>query len=164
MKKTKDNYIRNPKGRIERGKWEPGSDDFEDYEQESRIKEWLRNEGRTDEIDLKYINSKGNARCDFVKATIRLDQQIRNESGSATYADLIAGSDGRDLECRVGDNESDYSAEDKMEIYLTCLGFNKGEVKWLIKIFKLSIRGNMKLLPTSQTDSESWTQFEPFKE
>lgn len=148
-------YIRDPKGkRGGQGKWGAGEEDLEDYEQERVIQEWLKREGRVGEIELKHITGKGNVRNTLLKASFSLDQRISTEDGSRTFADLIAGSDGRDLECGGVVDEFERDPEEQISGYLFALGFNQGDVKWLIKIFKLSIKENMQLFPTSAIDSE----------
>ena len=94
----KSPYIRNPK--------DPGgskylcAQDEEDFEQEKQIEAWLAREGRSGELEFQHFNRKGNARNTLVRAQVRLDAQI-SEDETGTFADLIAGSDGRDLELRT---------------------------------------------------------------
>lgn len=148
-------YVRNPKGKQGGvGKWGANEEDIRDFEQEKIIQDWLNSEGRTGEIEFQHITSKGNVRNTLLKASFSLDQEISSEDGGRTFADLIAGSDGRDLECGGVGDELERDPEEQISGYLSALGFNKGDIKWLIKIFKLSIKENMRLFPTSVTDLE----------
>lgn len=107
-------------------------EDIEDYEQELRIKEWLNREG-IDGFELKHITRNGTARNTRVRASISLDQKI-SEDSTGTFADLIAGSDGRDY--FFGEECDEGSKPDKRELlkgYLSEIGFLKGEIKWLME-------------------------------
>lgn len=136
-----DCYLRNPKG-TKGGKYGPSEQDQADFEQEKLIKEWLEREGRTDEFGYQHINRKGLARNTTVRAQVRLDQQIR-EDGTGTFADLIAGCDGRDLECgRDSDETPDRqeTAADRLEselnLFFDAIGVSEGTKKWGMKSVK----------------------------
>jgi hypothetical protein len=144
------------------GKWDTNDEDVEDFEQEKLIAEWLKREGMSGAVDLQHINRKGHARNTLIKASISLDQQVGDESGSATFADLIAGSDGRDLEVGGDDCDPELEAQEQVSRYLLILGFNQGELEWLTKMLKLSIDPKLQRSLKSLTSLESWTQFEPF--
>lgn len=143
------------------GKFELCDEDKEDFEQEKLIEEWLEREGRAGAIDFKHITRKGTARNTLDTRSIRLDQKTFDD-GTGTLADVVAGSDGRDLECRLDGVEIEPSFEEKVSGSLSALGFNQGEIKWLIKMWKSSMEQNNLLSEKLATDSESWTQFEPF--
>ncbi len=130
------------------------AEDHEDFEQEKLIQEWLKREGRSGQLEYHHINSKGNARNTLVKASISLDQKVGDEIDGARFGDLIAGSDGRDLECGSDPPETEREAEEVIHGYLFALGFNQGELEWLIKMLKLSMEQKQWLLEKSPTDSE----------
>ncbi len=132
-------YIKNQKDQGG-SKWLCAQDQ-EDFEQEKLIKEWLKHEGNDSEFGYQHINRKGNARNTLVRASISLDQKI-TEDGQGTFADLIAGCDGRDLVCRDDTDESPAEAIEVIYGYLSALGFNKGEIEWLTRTLKLSILEN----------------------
>lgn len=72
-------------------------EDLKDFEQEKRIKEWLSSQSHEDRgIVLPYTSSKGTARNSRVRAAFSLDQKVCNDS-ETTFANFVAGSDGRDL-------------------------------------------------------------------
>jgi len=146
-------YIRNPKGITSGGKWDTNEEDKEDYEQERRIQEWLKQQGNSAEFGYEYINRKGNARNTLIKASVRLDQKI-GEDGTGTFADLIVGSDGRDL---VGGDEPldpEVEAREIIHGYLFALGFQHEEILWLIKTLKLSVSESKSLFEKLAIDSE----------
>lgn len=131
-------YIRNPKGKG--GKWDTNDQDKEDHEQEQRIQEWLKREGKSFGAEFKHITRKGTARNTLIKGSISLDQKIAEDGErSGTYADIIAGCDGRDFES--GDEFIDPTDKARKEIfwYLSALGFNKEEAMCLVKILKSSL-------------------------
>lgn len=132
-------------------KWSVNEEDEQDFEQEKIIQEWISQQSAR-EFEFKYINRKGNARNTTFKG-ISLDQKIK-EDGSGTFADIIAGCDGRDLECGREPDEVDVDPKDQIESYLLCLGFAKGEIECLIKLLKKLILENKSLLPKSAIDSE----------
>ena len=134
-------------------KWATNEQDDEDFEQERLIEQWLEREGKSGSIDLKHITSKGTVRNTLVKASISLDQEI-TQDGGGTFADLIAGLDGRDLE--IGSLECDPEGDAREQIfwYLSALGFNQGEIEWLIKTLKLSIQENKSLFEKLAISSE----------
>lgn len=127
--------------------------DLQDFEQEIEIKRWLECEGRTDKIDLKYISCKGTARNTLLRGAFSLDQKI-GEDSSGTFADIIVGSDGRDL--FGGDRDIDFrrEAEQKIRWYLSALKFNEGEIKWLLTILLSSTAKNKPHLEKYLNDSE----------
>lgn len=92
-------------------------EDEEDFEQEKLIKEWLEREGRDGEIELKHISRKGTARNTLVKASISLDEKMSDDDSKGTFADLIAGCDGRDLD----DGEPDDPFEREIEELEWCV-------------------------------------------
>lgn len=118
--------------------------DEEDYEQEKLIKEWAdKNDIRG--LEYEYINSKGGARNSLVRASFSLDQEI-GEDGGGTFADIIAGCDGRDLECREEFDDTTRDLDQEISWYLFALGFNQEGVVWLKKIFQKSMRNKKMLL------------------
>lgn len=123
--------------------------DEEDFEQELQIKKWLETQQQgAVEFDFKSINRKGNARYLGVRASLSLDQKV-SEDSTGTFADLIAGSDGRDLYCgEVPD------AETYLDAYLSCLGFDEEMTEWLIKKLKSSMDLNSLRFEKSLTDLE----------
>lgn len=135
--------------------------DQEDCAQEKLIQEWLKQQGNAGAIDFKHINRKGAARNTLVKAEVRLDQKIKDD-GDSTFADFIAGSDGRDLYSGGDANELKPEPIEKIYGYLFALGFNQGEMKWLIKMFKSLVTKKQLHSEKFLTDSELWKQFEHF--
>lgn len=138
---SENDYIRNPKG-TKGGKYGPSEQDEADFKQEKLIKEWLEREGRADDFRFEHINRKGNARNTGVRAQVRLDQKIQAD-GSGTFADFIAGCDGRDLECAGGDRSLDLeplSAADRLEnelnLFFDAIGVPEGTKKWAMKSVK----------------------------
>lgn len=129
------------------------AEDQEDFAQEQEIQQWLEREGLAGQFELKHITRKGTARNTLVRAEVRLDQEIADD-GSGTFADLIAGSDGRDLYGGGDDIELTPEPIDKVRGYLQFLGFNKGDIEWVIKTLKLSVRENKWLLEKYPIDSE----------
>lgn len=119
-------------------KWSTNEQDIEDYEQEKQIEEWL-GKRNSSKFEYQYINSKGNARNTLIKASFSLDQEI-GKDGGGTFADIIIGSDGRDLECRREFDDSRRDLEEEISWYLLALGFKREELSCLKKILKLSIR------------------------
>lgn len=161
---NENRYIRNPKAnRSGFGKFGATEEDIADFEQERQIEDWLNREGRAGQIELAYISSKGTVRSSLLKASISLDQQVgAHGDGRGTFGDLIAGSDGRDLECGSVTDEIERDPREKILWHLSTLGFNTGEFEWLIKTLQLSIKANTVRLRKSARDSESWTLFEHF--
>lgn len=145
-------YIRNPKG-IEGHAWGPSEQDQEDFEQEKRIEEWLKSEGSAVEFGYQYRNSKGNARNSGVRAQVRLDQKI-GEDRSRTYADIIAGCDGRDLEGRGELVDLEAEARETIFWYLSSIGLDERTIQWAIKTLKLSVLENKTHLEKFLIDSE----------
>lgn len=122
------------------------TEDFEDFEQEKTIREWLEQQGITDGFDFKYTSSKGTTRNTLVRASVRLEQKIGFEERSGTYADIIAGSDGRDLYDRGPDIDSRAEAKNQIHATLSSLGFTLVEVNWLETILMLSVRVDQRRL------------------
>jgi hypothetical protein len=135
------------------GKWDVNDQDQEDFDQEKQIREWLEREGNTGTVEFKHINSKGRARNTLLKGSISLDQEITDD-GAGTFADIIAGSDGRDLECGPCIDEPEREPQEKIYGYLSALGFNQGDLEWLIKMLKLSNQENKRHSEKSPIDSE----------
>lgn len=169
-------YIRNPK--------EPGGtrhlalEDEEDFAQESAIREWLEREGRVSEFEYSAFTRKGTARSLVDRKSVRLEQKVRDEPGSRTYADIIAGSDGRDLECRLDPDEADdgpETAADRLEaeldLFFDAIGASEGMRAWGKKSVKSaesirSLRQSMKddeRLEISMIDLESLKQWPNFR-
>jgi hypothetical protein len=125
-----------------RNKW-IADEDVEDFEQEQKIREWLNKNGETKPdhsgFDFKYISSKGTARNSRVRASLSLDQKIQEDS-RGTFADIIAGSDGRDLY-----RGEEPSADQILDAHLACMGFDEELSEWIIKTLKLSV--NQKKTP-----------------
>jgi hypothetical protein len=131
-------YIRNPKGQLG---LLISEQDIDDYEQEKQIQEWLEREGKSGAIEFKHINRKGNARNTLVKAHVRLDQAVGDEGdGTRTFADIIAGSDGRDLECGVDSDGTSSGPEtaterlnSEIDFFTDAIGLGEGTKKWIRK-------------------------------
>ncbi len=134
--------------------------DEEDYEQDKAIKDWIENnpQGRDVDFEYKFINSKGKTRNTLVRAALSLDQQITDD-GLGTFADLIKGSDGRDLYC--GESPG---ADAFIDAYLDALGLGRGLKEWVIETLKLSVNQNNLLLEKSLIDLEWSIQLKPFSE
>jgi len=158
-------YKRNPK--------DPGgskhvcAQDEEDFAQERAIQDWLEREGRVDDFGFEHINRKGNARNTLVRAQVRLDAKVQ-EDGSSTFADLIAGCDGRDLECAGGDRPADgdaeptYSAavhlESELDLFCKGIGLTGGETEWVKKSVKSAASlQNLRSLMKEEKHSE-WSR------
>lgn len=129
------------------GKW-LCEQDADDFEQELSIQKWLESQDEAPEFDFKHISSKGTARNTLVRASFSLDQKITEDS-SGTFADLIAGSDGRDL---FSGNEP--TLEDILDAHFVFLGFDEELSEWLIKKLKSSQPNDKLLLERFLTDSE----------
>lgn len=126
--------------------------DVEDHEQEKLINDWLKKAGSTERVESAYTNSQGNLRGSFNKPHVSLDQKVFEEDGF-TYADIIAGSDGRDLV----DGEEEFNPEDFYTVAretLTALGLKKGETQWLIRTWLQSETLNEMPSLISMIDSE----------
>lgn len=154
-----DDYKRNPKA-VGGSKFISAQDE-EDCAQEKLIQQWLKQQGNVGAVDFKHINRKGTARNTLVKAEVRLDQKIGDDTDT-TFADFIAGSDGRDLYSGGDADELKPEPTEKIYGYLFALGFKQGEAKWLIKMFKSSVTKKQSHSEKFLTDSESWKQFEHF--
>lgn len=165
-------YVRNPK--------DPGGhdrlckQDIEDFEQEQLINDWLKREGAAGAVEFKYINRKGAARNTIDQRSVRLDWQVRDEKGSGTYADFIAGSDGRDLECRLdferGLESPEKSAADlldeKIEEFCEILNLT-GSAEWIKKSLRESqnlekLRSSMKEESPLEISTISLVSLRPF--
>jgi hypothetical protein len=107
--------------------------DQEDFEQEQKIKEWIAKVDKeaTVKFDYKHINSKGNIRNTLVRASSSLDQEIQTDA-KGTFADLVAGCDGRDLYCG-----REPSVSEILDAYLYFLGLSEEDSEWVIKTLKL---------------------------
>src|SRR5947208_2674604 len=129
------------------------TEDIEDFEQEKRIKEWLENQGIGPERDLQpYTTSKGTARNSRVRASLSLDQKIQDDS-KGTFADIIGGSDGRDL-CNGRPIEPEIEAREIVRQYLDCLLKKRELVLWVEKTLKCWITQNERLYQTFLIDLE----------
>lgn len=140
-------------------KWAISDEDNADFEQERLIQQWLKSEGRDGSIDYRYINRKGNARNTLVKASISLDQTISDEGNGGTFADLIAGSDGRDLECGGGLVEPEPKTpqeylDDQINWFFETLGVSEGVKKWAKKSLKSF--ESLRSLALLMRDDEPW--------
>lgn len=119
-------------------------EDNEDYEQELAIREWLRRNG-SPRFDFTSINSKGNSRHIGDMGSFSLDEKIANDDGCGTYADIIAGSDGRDMESGEACNEDDNdSLGASLEMLLISIGVKGGVLKWAKVHYRAS--GQLNLL------------------
>lgn len=117
-------------------KFKTSKEDIEDYEQEKRIRDFLKNNKiRNSGIEFQYINSKGNARSSNVKASFSLDQKVNAESNSS-YSDIIAGHDGRTLE---NGHINVFDPEKELSNILEAIGLEKGLKKWTEKILQSSL-------------------------
>lgn len=122
-------------------KWRNDQDE-EDFKQEKLIKEWLNREGRSDQFDCQYINRKGNARNTVGTRSLGLDQKI-NEDGSGTFADIVAGCDGRDLECGGDAHEADDGPktaaivlDEQLDLFFDAIGIGEETKAWAKKAIK----------------------------
>lgn len=139
----KDNsYLRNLKG-IKGGKFGANGQDQEDFEQEKLIQKWLEREGKSGSIEFKHISRKGTARNTVDQRSVRLDAQVSDERDARTYADVIAGNDGRDLECGLDAVEPDERPEtaadrlDKnLDLFFDAIGASEGTKAWAKKSIK----------------------------
>lgn len=108
-------------------------EDYEDFEQEKKIKEWLSNsssENAGSSFDFKHLTRNGTARNTLIRAAFSLDQNITDDS-TGTLADFVTGSDGRDLY----DGDATSSIE-FIDAHFNGLGIT-GELKtWVIKTLK----------------------------
>ncbi len=113
-------------------------EDIEDFEQEKLIQEWLRSTGNAGRIELKHTTSKGTARNTLIKAAISLDEKMSDNDDSGTYADLIAGSDGRDLEYGEPDDSFEREIEELQWTIqaIICLASTKSAQAWAEIIYK----------------------------
>ena len=131
-------YIKNPNGSAGgQGKWGANEQDLEDFEQEKLIQDWLRENGGDTEFEFKHISSKGTPRNTLIKASFSLDQEIKTDS-SGTFADLIIGSDGRDLECGpvVDDFDERLSEAEAMITGVISLARSAAARLWAEKVFR----------------------------
>lgn len=144
MEKKNKTHIRNPKhlGGTP-GKHGLCEQDIEDFEQEKLIQEWLKTTGEAafGEFEFKHISSKGTARNTIDQRSIRLDAQMRDEKDSGTFADIVAGSDGRDLECRLDGPEPEPKTaseilEENIDLFFDAIGASEGTKKWAKKSIK----------------------------
>jgi hypothetical protein len=76
------------------------------------------------------------------------------EDGTGTLADLIPGSDGRDLDNGSPDFHLREAIEAKIDFYLTALGLDGETKEWTKKMFKLSVTHEKMLSLILETDSE----------
>jgi len=131
-------------------------EDYDDFDQEKNIQIWLENnfQAGNGAFDFKYINRKGTARHSRVRASLSLDQKIREDS-TGTFADIVGGCDGRDL--YTGDSPD---ANHILNEYIKALIPEEEITRWLLQILKYWIVKNEKLFLTSPIDSESLRQFE----
>lgn len=137
---SNDPYLRNPKG-TKGGKFE-NEQDLDDFAQEQLIKDWLEREGRVAEFEFKHISRHGTARNTLVKAEVRLDAQAFDDS-ARTFADLIAGCDGRDL---LGGRDADEIdpepkapadlLDENIDLFFDAIGASEGTKAWAKKSIK----------------------------
>jgi hypothetical protein len=130
-------YVKNPKLKTNSNY---SGEDLEDFEQEKAIREWLEREGRAAEFEYTSINRKGTARNSFNSRTVSLDKKV-HEDGSRTLADLVAGSDGRDLAGgRFLDEVEPKSAAERLEesidLFFDAIGASEGTKSWAKKSLK----------------------------
>jgi hypothetical protein len=136
-------------------KWQTNDQDQEDFEQEKLIERWLERAGKSGSVELVHISSKGTARNTLIKASVSLDQRISETGeGTGTFADVIAGSDGRDLDFGESDHDPEVEAREQIFWNLSALGFEEGEVLCLVKILKLSIQETSSPSRTFRNDLE----------
>jgi len=112
--------------------------DLEDYEQEIEIKKWLEREGISG-FEFSTINRNGNPRHIGDVGAFSLDEKIGDSEESGTYADIIAGSYGRDQE--HGENLRDEGLEalnigSSIESLLAPMGLNWEVILWAKKLYK----------------------------
>lgn len=131
--------------------------DREDFEQEKLINEWLNQSqpGRPELLEQRHINRQGNARNTLVRASFSIDQSIgKDNPRGGTFADIVAGSDGRDLENGCSDYHFDEHFNGTVWETLTALGLDSGDISCLIKMWLHSGNLSEKLSLTSMIDSE----------
>lgn len=131
--------------------------DREDFEQEKRINEWLNRDysGRPELLESWHINRKGNARNTLIQARFSLDQNVRKDDArGGTFADLVAGYDGRDLENGDGDYHFREHFESTVTETLQALGLREREIEWLKNLWRHSETINVWHSQTSMTDLE----------
>lgn len=150
-------YQRNPKG-VRGGKYGPSEQDEEDCEQEKLIKEWLKQQGANEQFEFKHINSKGTARNTLVRAQVRLDQQVFDDS-AGTFADRIAGCDGRDLECgpdalSVEPETPEERLNSSIDLFFEAIGLSEEIKQWATKLLKS--RETLKSLTLLMNDDAPW--------
>jgi len=148
-------YVRSQRG-LKGGKYETCEQDVEDFEQEKLIQEWLDQTG-AGEIEFKYISRKGTARNTLDKRSVRLDAQVSDEAGSRAFADIIAGSDGRDLECGgVVDESEPKTAAEKLDeniyFFFDAIGVSEETKVWAKKSIKSA--ESLRKLPSLMKDDE----------
>lgn len=130
--------------------------DFEDFEQEKLINDWLKktHPGRKDLLESKFTTSTGKARGTLINSDLSLDAPISKDAPDARFEEIVSGFDGRSLE----DGNPEYHFEEHFNSTvngsLQALGFNGGEIDWLLKMWFRSKTLDEMLLATSMTDSE----------
>ncbi len=152
-----DSYIRDPKG-TRGGKFGPSEQDEEDCEQEKLIQEWLKQQGSAAEFEYKHINRKGSARNTVVRAQVRLDQKIKDDT-AGTFADLIAGCDGRDLECRLDGVPTEPKAaaeilDSSIDWFFDAIGVTEDTKQWAKNSLKSA--ESLRRLRSLMKDDEPW--------
>lgn len=119
------------------------NEDLEDYEQEKRIQEWLKKNNLESEFEFSSINSKGNAKHVGDIGSFSLDQQISDESGSSSFAEIIEGENNisiiQDIEEEEEKDFFEISTECCLEILLTSLGIKRETRKWATQLYTAKI-------------------------
>jgi hypothetical protein len=128
-------------------------EDEEDFEQEKKIRDWLNESGSKERFEFKSINREGNARHIGVAASFSLDQKV-GEDTDTTFADVVAGSDGRDLFGGENAGPTEYLDWEQIQEYLEMLGMDEGLTRWVTKTLKWSVLNNKSLFRKLLTDLE----------
>ena len=128
-------------------------EDEEDFEQEKKIRDWLNESGSKERFDFKSINREGNARHIGVNAAFSLDQKV-GEDTDTTFADFVAGSDGRDLFSGGDAGPTEYLDWEQLQDYLAMLGMDERLMEWVTKTLRWSVLNNKKLFRKLLTDLE----------
>jgi hypothetical protein len=129
--------------------------DKEDAEQERKILEWAKSADK--QITLTHINQSGTISSSLCRGSFSLDEATSTEERSGTYADIIAGSDGREL--YDDDPDRGYEqildrADDLIRETLRALSFKEMEIEWLNKMWCSLVKSEDKLFQTLMIDSE----------
>jgi hypothetical protein len=127
--------------------------DREDFEQEKRVNAWLAEAHPGRALEATHTTRHGTARNTLVRAAISLDQPVI-EGETLSFADLIPGKDGRELEAGNPEFHFQEHFDGVVEQTLDALGFNEGEIGWLKTMWLRSATLGGLRSKTSTTASE----------